>query len=147
MMSWCKLIKDSKQIPLILGRFFLATANATINYRLEVIDISVMNMRVRLNIFKTSCQPVFEDEFECFFSDVINEIIEEASSANLSNDPLGACLFRGDLRLLDVECTIDGMYYNIDSSPPLESSAWVSTYKPFPPLASSPMPHFVVFPA
>jgi len=43
-----------KQIPLILGRPFLATANATINYRSGVMDVSVMNTRVRLNIFKAS---------------------------------------------------------------------------------------------
>ena len=51
----------SKQIPLILGRPFLATTNATINSRSGVMDISVMNMSVRCNIFKASSQPVFQD--------------------------------------------------------------------------------------
>ena len=68
----------SKQIPLILGRPFLATANATINYRSGVMDVSVMNMRPRLNIFKASAQLVFENESECFFVDVIDEMIKEA---------------------------------------------------------------------
>ena len=66
----------SKQIPLILGRPFPATANATINYRSKVMDVSIMNMRVRLNIFKASAQPVFEDESECFFVDMIDGVIE-----------------------------------------------------------------------
>jgi len=44
----------SKHIPLILGRPFLATANATINCRSGVMDVSAMNIRVRLNIFKCS---------------------------------------------------------------------------------------------
>jgi len=79
----------SKQIPLILGRTFLATTNATINCRSGAMDVSVMNMRVRLNIFKSSAQPVFEDESECFLVDVINEMIEKALPAILSNDPLG----------------------------------------------------------
>ena len=50
-------------------------------------DVSIMNMRIRLNIFKAYAQPVFEDEFECFFVDVINEMVEEALPAILSNDP------------------------------------------------------------
>ena len=44
----------SKQIPLILGPPFLATANATINCRFGVMDVLVINMRVMLNIFKAS---------------------------------------------------------------------------------------------
>ena len=83
----------SKQIPLVLGRSFLTTANATINCRLGVMDVSVINMRVRLNIFKTSAQPVFEDESECFFVDIIDGMIEKALPAILNSDPLGTCLF------------------------------------------------------
>jgi len=32
--------------------------------------VLVMNMRVRLNIFKASSKPVFEDDSECFFVNV-----------------------------------------------------------------------------
>jgi len=46
-------------------------------------DVSVMNMRVRLNIFKACSQPVLEDESECFFVDVTDEMIEEALPAIL----------------------------------------------------------------
>jgi len=51
----------SKQIPLILGCPLLATANATISCRSGVIDVSIMNMRVRLNIFTAFAQPMFKD--------------------------------------------------------------------------------------
>ena len=40
-----------KQIPIILERPFLATTNAPINYRSGVMDVSVMNISVRVNIF------------------------------------------------------------------------------------------------
>jgi len=136
----------SKQIPLILGRPFLATANATINCRSGVMDFSVMNMRVRLNIFKGSIQPVFEDESECFFVDVIDEMIKEALPAILASDPLETCLSRGDLRLCDLGSAIDEMDYSLDFTPYLESSSCVSTYEPLPPLASSPIPPSVVSP-
>ena len=109
-------------------------------------DVSVMNMRVRLNIFKTSAQPVFEDESECFLFNVIDEIIEEVLPAILSGDPLGKCLFCGDLRLCDLGSTIDKMDSTLDFTPHLESFSWVCTYEPLPPLASSPMPPSVMSP-
>jgi hypothetical protein len=40
-------------IPVILGRPFLAIANACINCRTGVMEISFGNMKVRLNIFNT----------------------------------------------------------------------------------------------
>jgi len=93
-MSWFKLIKGLfpidfvvldmdpnhafKRISVILGCPFLATINATINYRSGVMDVSVMNMRLRLNSFRASSQLVLEDEWECFFIDVIDEMIGDA---------------------------------------------------------------------
>jgi len=67
-----------------------------------MMDVSVMNIRVRLNIFKASSQPMFEDKSECVFVDVIDEMIEETLPCILSNDSLGTCLFHGDLRLFDL---------------------------------------------
>ena len=41
----------SKQIPVILGRPFLATADANVNCRTGVMKVSFGNMKVKLNIF------------------------------------------------------------------------------------------------
>ena len=57
-----KVVNKASQAPVILGHPFLAIANATVNYRSGVMDVSVMNMMVKLNIFKTSSQPMLEDE-------------------------------------------------------------------------------------
>jgi len=136
----------SKQIALILGGPFLAIANAIINCRLGMMDVSVINMRVRLNIFKASAQHVLEDESECFFVDVINEMIKEALPIILSSDRLGTRLSYGDLQLFNLGSTIGEMDSKLHSIPHLESSSWVSTYEPFLPLASSPMPPSVASP-
>jgi len=109
-------------------------------------DVSIMSIGVRLNIFKASSQPVFEDESECFFIDVIDEMIEEALLTILSNDPLGAYLSHKDLRLFAIGSTTYEMDSNLDSTPHLESSSWTSTYEPIPPLASSPEPPSIVSP-
>ena len=96
-------------------------------------DVSVLNMRVRLNIFKASSQPMFEDEHEFFFVDVIDEMIKEALLAIMISDPFVTNLSHEDLRLFNLGSTIDEMYSNLDSTPHLESSSWVSTYEPLPP--------------
>ena len=43
-----------KQILVILGRPFLATANACINCQTGVIEVSFGNMQVKLNVFQAS---------------------------------------------------------------------------------------------
>ena len=107
-------------------------------------DVSVMNMRVRLNIFKTSAQLMLEAKSECFFIDPIDEMIEEALLAFRSTDPLGTCLSHGDLRLFYLGSKIDEMDSNIDSTLHLESSSGMSTCEPLPSLVSSLMPPSVV---
>jgi hypothetical protein len=87
------------QIPVILGRPFLATANALINCRTGVMKISFGNMTVELNIFHIRKQPLEYDEVQqvCLIEDVMEEAIEESSM----EDPLEACFaqFGEDLDL------------------------------------------------
>jgi hypothetical protein len=77
------------QIPVILGRPFLATANALINCRTRVMKISFGNMTVELNMFYIRKQPLEYDEVQqvCLIEDVMEEAIEESSM----EDPLEAC--------------------------------------------------------
>jgi uncharacterized coiled-coil protein SlyX len=74
-----------KQIPIILGRPFLATANACINCRTGVMKISFGNMKIRLNIF-TAFQNA-PDQKACFFLDAIGETIEGPPPEFLSEAP------------------------------------------------------------
>jgi hypothetical protein len=84
------------QIPVILGRPFLATAKALINCRTGVMKISFGNMTVELNIFDISKRPRECDEIRS--ACLIEEIIEEESS---TKDPLEECFaqFGEDLDL------------------------------------------------
>ena len=84
---------------MILGRPFLATANALINYKTGVMKISFGNMTVELNIFDISKQSLEYDEVRRVC--LIEEIIEEAMDESSIEDPLEACLaqFGDDLYL------------------------------------------------
>jgi hypothetical protein len=74
-----------KQIPVILGRPFLATANACINCRTGVMKISFGNMKIRLNIFTTFQNA--PDQKAYFFLDDIGKIVEDPPPESLSEDP------------------------------------------------------------
>jgi hypothetical protein len=87
------------QIPVILGRPFLGTANAMINCRTEVMKISFGNMTMELDNFDISKKPKECDEIGS--SCLIDEIIEEVGEESSIKDPLEACLaqFGKDLDL------------------------------------------------
>ena len=48
------MAESTHQVPMILGRPFLATANATINYRNGILQLTFGNMTLELNIFLLS---------------------------------------------------------------------------------------------
>ncbi|KAL5554296.1 hypothetical protein UlMin_041697 [Ulmus minor] len=67
------IVNTESKIPLILGRPFLATANALINCRNGLMTLSFGNMTLEVNVFRVSRQPHEEDE--CFDTYMIDELI------------------------------------------------------------------------
>jgi hypothetical protein len=63
------------QIPVILERPFLATANSLINCRTGMMKISFGNMTVELNIFNINSQPLEYDETHpmCFIEEITDD--------------------------------------------------------------------------
>jgi hypothetical protein len=74
-----------KQISVILGCHFLATANACINCRTRVMKISFENMKIRLNI-SNAFQNAY-DQKTCLFLDAIGEIVEDPPPESLFETP------------------------------------------------------------
>jgi len=59
-----KVSNFTSQVLMILGRPFLATANALINCRNSMMRLSFDNMNVKLNIFNMQRQPFGFDDME-----------------------------------------------------------------------------------
>jgi hypothetical protein len=78
------------QIPVILGRPFLATANALINCRTGVMKMFFENMTVELNIFDISRHPFEYEGVRSVWN--IEELVEETVHESSSEGPLGKCL-------------------------------------------------------
>jgi len=69
------VVNMESSIPIILGRPFLATANALINCRNGLMKISFGNMTLEVNIFHIQKQP--HDDDECHQTIMINTLVEE----------------------------------------------------------------------
>ncbi|XP_059624086.1 uncharacterized protein LOC132267055 [Cornus florida] len=123
---------STNYIPIILGRPFLATANATINCRFDIMDISFGNMMVKLNVFNTSQHPI--DEGECFMVNVLDELVEEAIP---SEDPFEACLSHFNIDAFDIESFIYEVNSLMDFMAILDFSPWKNSKEPLPPIAST----------
>ncbi|KAH9722991.1 hypothetical protein KPL70_006933 [Citrus sinensis] len=88
-----------KHTPVILGRPFLATADALINCRNGNMQLSFGNMTMELNIFNVTKQPQEEDEF--VEANMREELVEDSFISNHNDDPLEACLTHSDLSFND----------------------------------------------
>lgn len=111
----------SSQIPVILGRPFLATANATINCRLGTMVLTFGNMKVEMNVF-TTLSPTKGDEMNCFMINALEDLVEEdPTHTSPIIDPLEACLayFAGEDFEVN-EHVMEGVYLLLEPTLPNE---------------------------
>ncbi|XP_062155263.1 uncharacterized protein LOC133863335 [Alnus glutinosa] len=125
-----------KLIPVILGRPFLATANACINCRTGVMEISFGNMKVRLNIF-TAFQHA-PDQNECFFVDNIEEYVEDSLPIILAKDPLEDCLTHFGSKDFNTNQYIDEVNALLETTASADFYPWRLPKEPLPPTSSTP---------
>ena len=70
----------ANHVPIILGRPFLATSNAIINYRNGVMQLTFGNMTLELNIFHLSKRHMHSEEDDCEEVCMIDAILEEQAN-------------------------------------------------------------------
>ena len=132
------MVNKESKIPLILGRPFLATANALINCRNGLMTLSFGNMTLEVNVFRVSRQPHEEDE--CFDTYMIDELILEDEYSKVDSNPL-------DLLLDDFD--IDDSYSHavnvvnvFDKSQGFVKKSWQSCFEELPKERESLKPSF-----
>ena len=86
----------ANHVPIILGRPFLATSNAFINFRNGVMQLTFGNMTLELNIFhlsKRHMQPVEDDcEKVCIIDTILEEQANEKQVQDVLTQELCECL-------------------------------------------------------
>ncbi|KAH9671232.1 hypothetical protein KPL70_017283 [Citrus sinensis] len=125
-------IQDSrKHIPFILGRPFLATADAHIQCRTGNIQLSFGNMTIELNIFNIAKQPHNADD-GIVDVDLIEALVDNTFVSNLSDDPLQTCLTHFGLDF-DIDRSVDEVNALLDSKPSMDTNKWKSRVKQLAP--------------
>ncbi|KAG6730713.1 hypothetical protein I3842_01G093900 [Carya illinoinensis] len=79
------VVESNSKVPLILGRPFLATANALINCRNGLMKLSFGNMTMEVNIFHIEKQPTHD---ECHQTYMIDVLIDKGVHTTHDFDPL-----------------------------------------------------------
>ena len=80
----------TNQIPVILGRPFLATSNAVIHCRSGQLELSFGNLKVTLNVFHAGSHPPDLDDVGSV--QMIDSLVSDSFTQIASTDPLEACL-------------------------------------------------------
>ena len=119
-------VDSQHQTPIILGRPFLATANACINCRTGAMDLSFGNRKVKLNIFNAAMGPA--GDMDCFHVDIAHELLEEQPDLYITEDSL-------DLYHIEKNSGVDSVDVSRVSS---ERPPWGAIIEPLPPLAETP---------
>ena len=78
----------ANHVPIILGRPFLATSNAIINFRNGVTQLTFGNMTLELNIFHLSKRHMHSREDDCEEVCIIDIILEEHANEQQAQDEL-----------------------------------------------------------
>ncbi|KAK9208804.1 hypothetical protein WN944_001164 [Citrus x changshan-huyou] len=124
-LQWCYGLQDSrKHILIILGRPFLATADAQIQCRTGNMQLSFGNMTMKLNIFNIAKQPHNADD-GIVDVDLIEALVDNTFVSNLSDDPLQTCLTHFGLDF-DFDRLVDEVNALLDSAPSMDTNKWKS---------------------
>ena len=88
-------VVGANYVPIILGRPFLATSNAIINFRNGVMQLTFGNMTLELNIFhfsKKHMQPVEEGPEEvCIIDKILEEQVDQQQMQDVLTEELFDC--------------------------------------------------------
>jgi hypothetical protein len=83
-------MEEAKDVPLILGRPFLATGRALIDVQNGQLILRLGEEQVSFNVFKAMKLPIETDR--CFRVDMIDKMIEESFTLQNPSDALEACI-------------------------------------------------------
>ena len=91
-------MEEDKEIPIILGRPFLATGRAMIDVQRGELKLRVQEDEVKFNVFEAVRHP--EESDTCFMTETVEAIV---SSQNGLTDPLKASLVQSDSKNIGEE--------------------------------------------
>ena len=132
------VVNQGTQFPMILGRPFLATANAIIHCRGGLMTLSFGNMTVNLNIFNVI--KGMEDEEDFCEVNMVDYVVHKYLDNVSHDDPLMSCLVSPSW---DEEVTTlesEFLHSIIEHNEVLEVNGWAPKFEPLPPIEDRALP-------
>lgn len=136
------MLNACTQIRIILGRPFLATSNALINYRNGAIKLSFGNITLELNIFNICKQP--RDVEDVHEVNLIEILVQDHFLPSLFSDPLEASL--AHFNNSDEDSIISSINSLLQSAPLLDTDMWRTRFEELPPRDTISIPSSVQIP-
>ena len=135
------VLNSNAQIPVILGRPFLATSNALINCRNGVLKLSFGNMTLEMNVFNICKQP--RDDSDLHEVDLIEELVHEQFASTLPSDPLEACLIIPNEFAFTTNSKISHTLSFLNAFQESKPSGWRPKFEDLPPQSNAAIPSSV----
>ena len=126
------------QFPVILGRPFLATANAIINCRGGLMTLSFGNMTVNLNIFNV-IKEIGDEEDVCVVN-MVDSVVQKYLDNVSYDDPLISCLVSPSWVEEVTTSELEFLHSIIEHSEVLEAKGWAPKFEPLPPIKDRALP-------
>ena len=132
------VVNQGTQFPVILGRPFLATANAIIHCRGGLMTLSFGNMTVNLNIFNVI--KGMGDEGDVCEVNMVDSVVHKYMDNVSHDDPLKLCMVSPswDEELATLESKF--LYSLIEHHEILEVNGWAPKFEPLPPNEDKALP-------
>ncbi|XP_021801421.1 uncharacterized protein LOC110745609, partial [Prunus avium] len=81
---------SGRELPLILGRPFMATVGTKIDVKSGLLTMTVQDITVKFQVFEALKRPI--DPYDCFHVEVMDCIIEKTFIESSLKDPLEICI-------------------------------------------------------
>ena len=132
------VVNQGTQFPEILGRPFLATANAIIHCRGGLMTLSFGNMTISLSIFNV-IKEMGDEEEDCEVS-MIDSIVKKYVDNVSYGDPLISCLVNPSYVKEVTTSESEFLHSIIEHIEVLEANGWAPKFEPLPPIEDRVLP-------
>ena len=132
------VMNQGTQFPVILGRPFLATANAIIHYGGGLMTLSFGNMTINLNIFNV-IKGMGDEEDVCEVN-TVDSVVQKYLDNVSYDDPLMSCLVSLSWDKEVTTSESEFLHSIIEHNEVLEVNGWAPKFEPLPPIEGRALP-------
>lgn len=133
----------SQEVPIIMGRPFMATAGTIIDVQKGLLTMTVGGITIEFKVFEASRRP--SDVQECCFVDVVDNVVRESFILNSSPDPLETCLVHYGMDFSSAD-SVSEVNAVLDTTSAIHINKWQPRFESLPPSHNKLVPSIEMAP-